>query len=122
MSHIVQIKTEVRDPSAIQLACQRLGLPQANYGNTKVYNNEVMGYAVSLPDWVYPIVCDIGSGQVHYDNFKGYWGDPSRLDQFLQAYAVEKAKLEARRRGHSCLEQPLSDGRIKLTICVGGAA
>jgi hypothetical protein len=38
-------------------------------------------------------------------------------------YAVEKAKSEARRRGHQCTEQALADGSVKLTIrVVGGAA
>ena len=44
----------------------------------------------------------------------------SHLDRFLQAYAVEKAKLEARNRGHSVTEQSLSDGSIKLTVQVTG--
>ena len=44
------------------------------------------------------------------------------LDRFLQMYAVEKAKLEARRQGHSVTEQSLADGSVKLTINVGGAA
>jgi hypothetical protein len=39
----------------------------------------------------------------------------------MQAYAVEKARLEARRRGHSVVEQALADGSISLTIRVGGA-
>jgi hypothetical protein len=39
----------------------------------------------------------------------------------MQAYAVEKARIEARRRGHSVVEQPLPDGSIRLTIRVGGA-
>jgi hypothetical protein len=34
--------------------------------------------------------------------------------------AVEKAKIEARKRGHSVFEQPLADGSIKLTIQVAG--
>ena len=59
---------------------------------------------------------------IKFDNFGGSWGDQVQLDQFLQAYAAEKAKLEARKRGHSVLEQSLADGSIKLTIQVGGAA
>jgi hypothetical protein len=35
---------------------------------------------------------------------------------------VEKARLEARKRGHRVVEQALPDGSIKLTISVGGAA
>jgi len=44
------------------------------------------------------------------------------MDAFVQAYAVEKAKVECRRKGHTCTEQTLSDGSIKLTVNVGGAA
>ena len=32
MSHIVSIKTEVRDPTAVAAACQRLGLPEPVQG------------------------------------------------------------------------------------------
>ncbi len=51
-----------------------------------------------------------------------FWGDQAQLDRLLQMYAVEKAKLEANRRGHTVTEQALADGSIKLTIQVGGAA
>jgi hypothetical protein len=50
------------------------------------------------------------------------WGDQARLDALLQMYAVEKARLESRRRGHTVTEQALADGTIKLTVHVGGAA
>jgi hypothetical protein len=51
-----------------------------------------------------------------------FWGDQRQLDRFLQAYAVEKAKIEARKRGHSVTEQALADGSIKLTLQVAGGA
>jgi hypothetical protein len=51
-----------------------------------------------------------------------FWGDPSKLDALLQMYAVEKAKIEARKKGHTVSEQSLSDGSIKLTIQVAGGA
>ena len=57
-----------------------------------------------------------------FDNFGGAWGEQRHLDRFLQAYAVEKAKLEARKKGYTATEQTLTDGAIKLTIQVGGAA
>lgn len=34
MSHIVEIRTEVRDPLAVIAACQRLQLPAPSKGNT----------------------------------------------------------------------------------------
>jgi hypothetical protein len=40
----------------------------------------------------------------------------------VSSAAVEKAAIEARRRGHSVVEQALPDGSIKLTINVGGAS
>jgi len=77
---------------------------------------------VELPEWRYPVVCDVESGSVHYDNFNGRWGEQSRLDSLLQMYAVEKTRLEARRCGHTVTEQALADGAIKLTVQVGGVA
>lgn len=115
MSHIVQIKTEVRDPTAIAAACERLKLAAPVHGKTKLYSGEVIGWAVQLPQWQYPVVCDTQTGTLHYDNYGGAWGEQKHLDGLLQAYAVEKAKIEARRRGHTVLEQPLADGSIKLT-------
>ena len=120
MSHIVSIKTEVRDPAAVRAACQRLGLPQPVQGTHRLFTSQATGLAVQLPKWRYPAVCDLGTGHVAYDNFKGHWGDQRQLDAFLQAYAVERAKAEARRKGHTCTEQHLSDGSVKLTINVGG--
>ncbi len=122
MSHIVTVKTEVRDATAVRAACQRLKLPEPTSGKVKLFSGEVNGLAVQLPDWRYPVVCETTSGQVKFDNYNGRWGDQQELDRFLQGYTVEKTKLEARRKGHSVTEQPLQNGSIKLTINVGGAA
>ena len=92
------------------------------YETVPLFSGEATGYAVRLPDWRYPVVFDVEQGQVRYDNYEGRWGDPAHLDRFLQAYAVEKAKLEARRQGHTVTEQSLDDGSIKLTVNVGGNA
>jgi hypothetical protein len=120
LSHIVSIKTEIRDQAAVQAACRRLALPEPANGTFKLYSTDATGLAVQLPEWRYPVVCDLATGQLQYDNFGGHWGEPKRLDAFLQAYAVEKAKLEARRQGHTVSEQALADGSIKLTVQVAG--
>jgi hypothetical protein len=77
---------------------------------------------VKLPGWKYPAVFDTHSGQAQFDNYNGRWDKQAQLDSFLQSYAVEKAKLESRRKGHTVTEQSLADGCIKLTVTVGGAA
>ena len=122
MSHIVTIKTEIRDAVAVRLACQRLKLPPPVEGAHRLFSGQVTGLGMQLPDWRYPVVCELDSGQLKYDNYNGRWGKQEHLDGFLQAYAVEKAKIEARRKGHSVSEMSLEDGSIKLTINVGGAA
>jgi len=50
------------------------------------------------------------------------YGEQRQLDRFLQAYAVERAKIEARKGGYTATEQHLADGSIKLTVNVGGGA
>lgn len=120
MSHIVTVATEVRDPAAIHTACRRLSLPEPTNGTASLFEGQATGLLVRLPDWLYPVVCDTKSGEIRYDNFEGRWGDPRHLDRFLQRYAVEKAAIEARKRGHAVVEQVLADGSIRLTIQVGG--
>ena len=122
MSHIVQIQTEVRDSDAIGCACSRLGLDRPEQGTFQLFVESVVGLGVRLPDWRYPVVCDTNSGQVKFDNYEGKWGDRVHLDRFLQAYAVEKTKIESRRAGHRVTEQTLADGSIKLSVQVGGAS
>lgn len=122
MSHIVTVQTEVRDPVAVHAACGRLGLPAPALGTASLFGGEATGLLVSLPGWLYPAVVDTATGGVRFDNYGGRWGDPRHLDRFLQRYAVEKATIEARRRGHSVAEEALADGSIRVVVRVGGAA
>ena len=122
MSHIVTIHTQVRDAAAVAAACQRLGLPPPREGTTRLFSGEATGLIVELSGWRYPLVCEVSTGTLKFDNFGGQWGDQTALDQFLQRYACEKTLIEARRSGHSVTEQSLADGCIKLTIEVAGGA
>ena len=122
MSHIVTVKTEVRDHAAVSAACRRLQLPPPIAGTAQLFSGEVSGLIVRLPDWAYPAVIDTTTGHVHYDNYNGAWGDQAQLDRFLQIYAVERTRIEARKKGHQITEQALAEGSIKLTITVGGGS
>ena len=122
MSHIVQIETEVRDAEAVRAACVRLGLEEPVEGTARLFEGEACGLLVKLRDWLYPVVLDTATGQVRYDNYGGDWGDQKHLDRFVQTYAICKATIEAKKRGHSVFEQPLPDGSVKLTVSVGGAS
>ena len=118
----MSIKAEVRDSTAIAAACRRLGLAAPVTGEHNLFAGKVKGIGVQLKDWQYPVVFDLSTGQASMDTFGGRWGDQKHLDAFFQAYAVEKAKIESRRQGHSVTEQTLADGSIKLTIQVSGGA
>jgi hypothetical protein len=120
VSHIVEIETQVRDPAAVHAACQRLKLAMPSYQTVQLFSGRETGLTVQLPGWSYPVVCNTASGQLKFDNFEGRWGDPKELDRFIQAYAIEKARIEARKNGHSVTEQQLADGSVKLTIQIAG--
>ena len=122
MSHIVEIKTEIRDEQAVKAACTRLQLAAPEHKTCRLFSATASGLCVQLPGWPYPVVCNLRTGHVSYDNYNGHWGEQRELNRFLQGYAVEKAKLEARRKGHTCFETHLEDGSIKVTVRVGGAA
>jgi len=120
MSHIVTIRTRVTDPVAVAAACTRLGLPAPVQGTARLYSGEARGLLVQLPGWQYPVVIDTASGTVRFDNYGGRWGDEAHWHRFLQRYAVEKCRLEARARGMQVSEQALQDGSIKVQIVEGG--
>ena len=119
MSHIVTVTTQVRDLEAVATACRNLLWQAPRLGTHRLFARTMSGLAVFPPAWRYPVVCDLVSGNMHYDNFGGRWGSETELDRFKQRYAVEKATMEARRLGHAVFEQPLEDGTIKLTIHAG---
>ena len=120
MSHLVTITTEVRDQVALKAACRRLKLAEPVQGTFKLFSAQATGLAVQLPGWRFPVVCQLESGQLQFDDYEGRWGERRHLDALLQTYAVELAKLAARRNGHTVTEQPLTDGSIKLTVQVNG--
>ena len=122
MSHIVTVKTELRDTAAVAAACRRLALPEPVAGTAQLYSGQASGLLVRLPEWLYPVVIDADSGTIRYDNYAGCWGDEQHLHRLLQAYAVERARSEARKKSYVTTEQSLPDGSIVVEIEVGGQA
>ena len=120
MSHMVIIQTKIHDPAAVAAACSRLNLTAPVQGTAHLFSGEATGLIVQLPGWQYPAVVEVQTGTVHFDNFNGEWGEQAQLDRFLQMYAVEKTKLESRKKGYQVSEMQLQDGSIKLQVIEGG--
>jgi hypothetical protein len=115
VSHILSIRTEIRDINAISAACRRLKLDAPIRGDHTLYDGTYQGIGVKLPGWSYPIVIQ-ENGEVKYDNYGGRWGNVKELNTFTQVYAVEKTKLEARKNGYLAQESTLADGSIRVTL------
>lgn len=119
MSHVVQIKTEVREMSVVKRVARRLGLTQEPAERSvRLYSGQASGIAVELPGWKYPVVFDVKTGEAKYDNYNGSWGAQQHLDKFLQLYPIEAAKQMAELNGHTYQEQTLEDGREQLVISI----
>ena len=73
MSHIVSIQTQIRDATAVMAACHRLGLPPPSERTVQLFSESVAGLAVELPGWRYPVVCNLASGSLKFDNYGGVW-------------------------------------------------
>jgi hypothetical protein len=120
LSHIVSIQTKIHDANAVVAACSRLKLAAPVHGKVQLFEGEAEGLLIQLPAWQFPAVIDTITGTVRYDNYGGAWGEQAQLDRFMQAYAVEKCRLEARKKGFAVSEQALQDGSIRLQMLEGG--
>ena len=116
MSHVVVIETRVYDAAALGEACRRLGLAEPVHASVRLFSADGTGLSVHLAGWRYPVVIDTSDGSLKYDNYEGRWGDPEKLGLLLQMYAVEKAKMEARKKGYCVTEQARQDGSIVVQI------
>ena len=73
MSHIVKVTTQIKDAAAVTAACRRLGLAEPAVETVKLFTSQATGLAVRLSGWRYPVVCDVASGEVKFDNYGGRW-------------------------------------------------
>ena len=118
MSHTMNIETEMRDLAVLKATCKKLGLEISN-GEHGLYNSTETGLAVKLPGWKYPAVVK-ADGKIAYDNYGGSWGKQSELGKLTAHYGIEKAKIEARKKGYSVIEGRNVKGDLTLKIRLEG--
>ncbi len=124
MSHISKIELEVKDLATLKQACERLGLKMVRGQCTFKWYGQEEGrcdHAIRVPEAAYEIgVVKTGSG---FELRCDYWdsaigkaiGQAGGL--LKQAYAIERTKTEARRKGYSVIEKQTDSG-IRLHIRV----
>lgn len=125
MSHIVSIETKIRDLEALPAACLRLGgelvIGQKQF---KWWSHKpgVCDHAVRFRGAKYEIgVVKVAGGyELKYDDYQSgglqeFVGPKAGL--LIQAYAIEKTKLTARRQGKRVIgEHRQADGSIMLRL------
>jgi hypothetical protein len=121
MSHISRIELQVNDLSILATACVRLGMELVRSKKSfKWYGKDApCDHVIVLPQAAYEIgVIDRGGNyELNCDFFD------ASLEQVIgknggrlkQAYAVEKTRTEARRKGYSVMEKQTETG-IRLHV------
>ena len=96
MSHIVTIAVEVRDLAAIQSACQRLKLAEPVFGKAQLFEKEIEGILVKLPDLTRrsPLFAIYQLGRSITTTIRDTGGDQKQLDKFVQTNSIEKQPLK----------------------------
>ena len=123
MSHFTTIKTQIRDTEALQAACTELGLELVPNAEARGYHTRTTKgeyvirlkgpYDVALnrqPDGSFGFTTDWFAGHVEAEVGPNF----GKLTQF---YAVNKATIEARKKGWTVQRKQVGDN-IKLTIGV----
>jgi hypothetical protein len=122
MSHISKIELEVKDLGTLASACTRLGLNLIKGQKTfKWYGQEdgKCDHAIKVPGANYEIgvIKADNALELQCDYFENAIGKAIGQTGGLlkQAYAVERTKAEARRKGYSVIENTTDSG-IRLHV------
>ena len=121
MSHISKIELEVKDLGTLGQACSRLGLELLkNMKTFKWYGQEApCDHCIRVPGASYEIgiLSKGGSYELNCDfydkNLEKVIGQKGGL--LKQAYAAEKTRIEARKKGYSVIERQTETG-IRLHV------
>ena len=124
MSHVSKIELEVKDLNTLESACDRLGLQMVKGQQTfKWYSTEAgkCNHAIKVPDAEYEIgvikTNDVFELKCDYFDSKIGVAIGKNGGLLKQAYAIEKTRVEARRKGYNVIERQTDNG-VRLHIRV----
>lgn len=114
MSHIVKIKTEIKNLDTIRRVCQTLNLQTQDIAE---------GLEIFTPNTYRKSIVVRNQGD-HYELEYDSWGWPAELKarlgdscgRLLQLYAVQEIQDQAIWHGYSIEQQTLQDGSIKIML------
>ncbi|MEQ2010125.1 MAG: DUF1257 domain-containing protein [Limisphaerales bacterium] len=122
MSHFTTIKTQIKDITALRAAVSELGLQLLANTEARGYiSNKTKGdfvlrlkgpYDVALnqqPDGTFGLTTDWWDGHVEREVGQNF-------GRLLQLYGVQKATLEAKKKGMTVLRRSQPNGSIKLVL------
>jgi hypothetical protein len=133
MSHYSEVQIEFRDGAALVAALNRLGFQ----GKVEVHQEakslygyqgdrrEQQAHIIIRRQHVGSAANDMGFQRYSDGNYRAHISDYDRdynryndswLGRLKQAYGVERAKAEAKKKGYRVTEQKQDDGRIRL-VC-----
>jgi hypothetical protein len=124
MSHISKIELQVNDLSTLRRACSRLGLELIQGQKTfKWYGQDGRcDHAIKVPGANYEIgVLKVGDVfELNCDYYDLVIGKMIGKNGGLlkQAYAVERTKSEARRKGYTVIEK-ITESGVRLQVRIG---
>ena len=124
MSHISKIELQVNDLGTLRRACSRLGLELIKGQKTfKWFGQDgKCDHAIKIPGANYEIgVLKAGNAfELNCDYYDPIIGKVIGRNGGLlkQAYAVERTKSEARRKGYSVIEKTTESG-VRLQVRMG---
>ena len=115
MSHTATVEIEIKDKTAFELACKKLGIKYSLDEEVTLFDRTtVRGMTAYLPGWRYPAVFD--GKKCYSDTYGQRWGRDSELNKLKQAYGVYAAKRAAQKAGFRVTEKMQADGSVRL-VC-----
>ena len=122
MSHISKIELEVKDLGTLRQACTRLGLKILEGKRTFKWYGQEEGkcdHAIRVPGAAYEIgvIKNASTFELQCDYYDAAIGKAIGQNGGLlkKAYAVERTKTEARRKGYTVIEKQTDSG-IRLHV------
>jgi hypothetical protein len=133
MSHYSEVQIEFRDRAALVAALERLGFQgklEIHQEAKSLYGyqgdrREQQAHIIIRRQHVGPAANDIGFQRQSDGNYRAWVSEfdekhngynDSWLGRLKQAYGVERAKAEAKKKGYRVTEEKQGDGRIRL-VC-----